>query len=94
MKQEWTWEDECNLDGTMDGSIGFFSKGGRELDRAYFELTKTGEDEECYHVRAVCTESELRTITQGEVVEFDLPKECSLWEVNHYLESAVEEYIN
>lgn len=86
---EWTWEDECNKDGKISASIGVFSAGGREHDEAYFELEKLGEDEEFYQVKAVCVNSELKKIKKGYELEFDLPKDCDVWDIDSYLQDSI-----
>lgn len=91
---EWTWEDECNSDGKISAEIGVFSAGGREHDKAYFELEKLSEDKENYQVKAVCVDSELRKIKKGYELEFDLPKDCSVWDIDSYLQDAIDDDTN
>lgn len=88
---DWTWEDECNKDGKISAEIGIFGAGGRELDKAYFELEKLAEDDDNYQVLAVCINSELRKIKKGYELEFELPKDCSVWDINDYLRSAIDD---
>lgn len=91
---EWTWDSECNKDGKISAEIMRISAGGRECDRAYFELEKLDEDDDYYQVKAVCINSELRKIKKDYELEFDLPKDIDVWDIDSCLEDAIKDDMN
>lgn len=91
---DWTWDSECNKEGKISAEIGIFTHGGREWDKAYFELEKYDEDDDYYQVKAVCINSEMRKIKKGYELEFDLPKDIDVWDIDSCLQDAIDDDMN
>lgn len=91
---DWTWDDECNDDGKIAAQFSSFSDGGRTYNTVHWELELLEEDDDFYHVNAVCVHSDIRKIKKGFEFEFDLDKSCSVWDIDDEVKRAYEEETN
>lgn len=88
---KWTWNEQCNSEGKITADFGYFFEGGRESLNTHWELEKTDEDEDYYYVHAVCTESDYPMVNVGYELDYEMPKDISLFDIDSYLQNEYEQ---
>ena len=89
---EWTWEDEADKDGKLEATIKDFHHGGRSESSVTWELTLDHEDDDYYYAKGVVVNNDdFQGWKKGEELDIEIPKDSSIWDLEDYVRSAMED---
>lgn len=89
---EWTWEDEADKDGKIEATVKNFEDGGRTEISVTWELTLDHEDDDYYYAKGVVVDNDdFPDWKKGAELDFEIPKDSSIWDLEDYVRSAMEE---